>query len=74
MKNKVFIRDFHNKIIGSIETDSQGNKVIRDFYNRILGRYDAKTNLTKDFYGRIIARGDHSSALITMNANKNHSS
>lgn len=74
MKNKVFIRDFHNKIIGSIEIDNQGNKVIRDFYNRILGRYDAKSNLTKDFYGRVVARGDHSSALLTIRANKRNSS
>lgn len=67
MKNKVFIRDYHNKIIGSIETDDQGNKIVRDFYNKILGRYYAKSNLTKDFYGRIVARGDHSSALLHMN-------
>lgn len=67
MKNKVFIRDFHNKIIGSIETDEQGNKIVRDFYNKILGRYFVKTNLTTDFYGRIVARGDHTSALLNMN-------
>lgn len=67
MKNKVFIRDFHNRIIGSIETDEEGNKIVRDFYNKILGRYFAKTNLTKDFYGRVIARGDHSSALLNIN-------
>lgn len=58
------IRDFNGRIVGYIETDAQGNKVIRDFYKVILGRYDKKNNVTRDFYGRIVARGDASASLI----------
>ena len=61
------IRDFMGRIIGFIETDSQGNKTVRDFQRRILGFYDAKQNVTQDFYRRIIARGDCCSMLFTMN-------
>ena len=44
--NKKYIRDFYNRIIGSIEEDSRGNKVVRDFYGRILGRYDSVSDVT----------------------------
>lgn len=58
------IRDFYNRIIGYIETDNDGNKVVRDFYRKILGRYDKKHDVTRDFYNRIIAKGDFSSSLL----------
>ena len=58
------IREFSGKIIGYIQTDNKGNKVIRDFYRRILGKYDKASNTTRDFYGRIVARGDQSSMLL----------
>ena len=64
MKNKEFIRDYYNKILGSIETDTLGNKIVRDFYGKILGRYDARTNTTRDFYNRVVAKGDFSASLI----------
>lgn len=64
---KEFIRDFYGRIIGSIETDTNGNKVARDFYGRRLGTYDKKSNMTRDFYGRIITKGDQTSGLIWSN-------
>ncbi len=64
------IRDFYGRIIGKIETDSNGNKTIRNFYGVILGRYDARTNTTRDFYGRVVANGDASTMLINMDQNK----
>ena len=63
MANTEYIRDFHGRILGRVETDSQGNKIARDFGGMILNRYDAKNNVTRDFGGRIIARGDVSSSL-----------
>lgn len=63
-KDVQIIRDFSGRIVGYIETDSQGNKIIRDFYKVILGKYDKKSNITRDFYGKILARGDISSSLI----------
>ena len=64
---KEFIRDFYGRILGSIETDTNGNKVAKDFYGRRLGTYDKKSNMTRDFYGRIIAKGDQTAGLIWSN-------
>lgn len=64
MSNREVIRDFYGRILGTITTDSTGNKVVRDFYGRIRGKYDKKSNVTRDFYGKVIAKGDQSSALI----------
>ena len=36
--NKETIKDFYGKILGTVETDNQGNKTVRDFYGRILTR------------------------------------
>ena len=63
-KDKQIIRNFYGKIIGSIETDTQGNKTIRDFYGKILGRYNKKQDVTRDFYGRIVSKGDASAMLL----------
>lgn len=62
--NKIYIKDFYHRIIGSIEEDSNGNKIARDFYKRIVGKYNKKSNLTYDFYNRIVGRGDMLTALI----------
>ena len=61
---KEIIRDFYGKILGTIETDSKGNKTVRNFYGKVLGFYDKANNVTRDFYKRIIARGDQASGLI----------
>ena len=75
MMNKEYVRDFYNRIIGSIETDTiTGNKIARDFYNRIVGTYDKKNNVTRDFYNRIVAKGDALTVLIWENENKYNSS
>ena len=67
MSNREVIRDFYGRILGTITTDSTGNKVVRDFYGRIRGKYDKKANVTRDFYGRIVARGDRSAVLVSTN-------
>lgn len=66
MIDKQIIRDFYGRVLGTITTDSQGNKIARDFYGRVVGRYDKHANVTRDFYGRTIARGDQISATIPM--------
>lgn len=60
------IKDWTGKIIGYIQTDAYGNKVIRDFYRKVLGTYNKKQNVTRNFYGRIIAKGDQSSMLFNV--------
>ena len=57
-KDEQVIKDFHGRIIGFIETDSQGNKTVRDYYRRILGFYNKKLNVTQDFNKRVVATGD----------------
>ena len=66
MSNKQIVRAFNGKIIGSIETDNRGNKIVRDFYGKILGRYIKDSDVTRDFYGKIIAKGDQSAMLLSM--------
>ena len=52
------IKDWQGKILGFVESDSSGNKVLRDFYGKILGKYNCSLNITQDFYGRTVAKGD----------------
>ena len=61
--DKQYIRDFHGRIIGSIET-SGTKQIARDFYLKILGTYDSRDDLTRDFSGRILARGNSLAGLI----------
>lgn len=58
------VKDFNFKIIGFIETNDDGSKVVKDFYRRVLGKYDPRADVTKDFYGRVVARGDATSILL----------
>lgn len=67
---KDVIKDWTGKIIGYIETDNVGNKVVRDFYRKVLGRYDKRQDVTRDFYGRIIAKGDQCSLLLNVSRNR----
>lgn len=55
---KEAIKDWQGKILGFVETDSSGNKVLRNFAGQILGKYDKSLNVTRDFYGRQVAKGD----------------
>ena len=52
------LKDWAGRVIGYVQTDNYGNKILRDFYRKILGKYDKASNTTRDFYGRKVARGD----------------
>ena len=67
--SKEMIYDFYGKIIGSIVTQPNGDKIAYDFYGKNLGRYSKQFNRTYDFYGRIVATGDTTSALVWANNN-----
>ena len=58
MEKKEPIKDWTGKILGFVEYESNGNKILRDFYGRILGRYVKNLNITRDFYGRTVGKGD----------------
>lgn len=55
------VREFGGKIIGWVETDSEGNQDIRNFYGVIIARYDARINVTRDFYGKVLTQGNTAS-------------
>lgn len=58
-------RDNLGRTIGTITTDSLGNKTVRDKMGRTVGTYKASTKTTHDELGRIIAHGDLSASLLT---------
>ena len=58
MAQKEPIKDWTGKILGFVETDGSGNKVLRDFYGSILGKYNKSLDITQDFYGRQVGKGD----------------
>lgn len=65
MTNRETLKDFYNRIVGYIDTDTvTGNKTGRDFYNRIVGTYNKNLNVTRDFYNRIVSRGDTLASLV----------
>lgn len=66
--NKDIIRDRNGKILGYVETHSNGDKIAKDFYNRIVARYHATSKLTKDFYGRILSKGDITAGILYKNS------
>lgn len=68
--NEEIIKDFYNRIVGYIRTDSRGNKEGFDFYRRPVGKYIKSENLTKDFYNRIYAKGDALTSLIFQSSGK----
>lgn len=67
---KQIIKDFYGKIIGSMETQSNGDIIVKDFYGKILGKYDKANDVTKDFYGKILFKGNMAGSLIGMYGNK----
>ena len=66
MNNVITIRDFKGKILGTIETKPNGDKIVRNFLGKILGRYDSKQDVTRNFLGKILARGDVSTMLLNL--------
>ena len=66
------IRDFSGQVLGIVQTDEKGNKIVRNFPGmQRLGYFDAEHNVTRNFYGQIIARGDTAVSLIYDDIAKN---
>jgi hypothetical protein len=51
------IRDRNNKIIGTIETESNGNAVARKFSGPKVGSFTASTGQVNEFAGKCIGYG-----------------
>ena len=56
--NREPIKEFSGRILGYIETKSNGDQVLTNFSGKILGYYRANTNQTTEFSGRIIGYGN----------------
>lgn len=63
--DRQIIKDWRGKILGYVDTDRNGNKIVRNFYRKVLGKYDKRTNTTRDFYGKLVAKGDQCSLLLS---------
>lgn len=58
------IRDARHHRIGTIETDSGGNKVARDRNHVRVGQYDRAASVTRDRNYRVVGTGNQLSTLI----------
>ncbi len=67
---KEYVRDFYGHILGSVEDQSNGDKVARDFYGKILGYYRKFNDVTTDFYGKVLYKGDACISLVTTYGSK----
>lgn len=56
--NREPIKDWRGRILGYLEQEPNGDRIIRDFYQKKLGIYISNQDITKDVYGKIIGRGD----------------
>ena len=59
------LRDSHSRILGYIETDSNGKQTGRDAHLRLMGYYDPRTNQTRDAHLRMVSYGNTLASLIT---------
>ena len=64
-----YIKAFGGKLLGYVEEDSTGNKVVHDASGAIVSKYTKSNNTTYDFYGRIIATGDVASGFLLLKNN-----
>jgi hypothetical protein len=63
MKTEV-LRDMNSHIIGYVQKDERGNKVIRDSSFNLKGFYNAERNVTQDQSSKNVGIGDHSRNLL----------
>ena len=64
MSNSTTLRDKNGRILGTIETQSNGEQLARDSHGHRVGNYDARQNITRDANGSRIGEGNLLAALI----------
>jgi hypothetical protein len=52
------LRDRYGKLIGTIETKSDGRLEVHDYTGRRLGSYDPKKDRTYDRYDSLVGEGN----------------
>ena len=58
------IKDWTGRLLGTVETDSRGNKKVKDWTGKLLGYYDASKNITTDWCGKKLNEGNTAVSLI----------
>ena len=58
------LKDAHFRVIGYIETRSDGVRVGKDAHFRVVGYHDPRTNQTKDAHFRVVGHGDLLASLV----------
>ena len=58
------IRDRAGVVVGSIETQPDGNQILRDKDDAVRGYYDAKGDFTRDSDQNIVAKGNKLRSMI----------
>jgi hypothetical protein len=53
------------KIMGCIETGTDGKQVTKDTRHRIRGEYDPKTNQARDYSYKVVCQGNLLVAMLT---------
>lgn len=65
------IKNFAGQVLGLIQIDDKGNKIVRNFPGRQkLGSFDAEHNVTRNFLGQVVAKGDAAVSLIYQDLEK----
>ena len=67
----VTLKDFYGKVMGYIEVEDNGNKIVKNFYKQVLGYYDVDRDVTLNFYKQVLFKGDMCSMLIGMDPSNN---
>ena len=58
------IRDRAGTVVGSIETQPNGDQVLRDTRNAVRGYYEAEGDFTRDADKNIVAKGNKLRSMI----------
>ena len=58
------IKDRAGVVVGSIETQANGDRILRNAQNEIRGYYEAKGDVTRDADKNIVAKGDKLRSMI----------
>lgn len=58
------IRDRAGEVVGSIETQSNGDQVLRNAQDEVRGFYDAAQDVTRDADKNIVAKGNKLRSMI----------
>ena len=58
------IRDRAGNVVGSIETQANGDQVLRDTQNEVRGYYEVEGDHTRDAQKNIVAKGNKLRSMI----------